>query len=100
VVQSKQNKSGSSFFAGVVVGGVIGAAAAFLFSPSGKELRQNIGEQSLLLGRKSSDFIQLAKEKSSYLGKTMSRTSAAGRRRKAPEADKELQMIPIPKDYI
>lgn len=91
--RNKQNKSGASFFAGVVVGGVLGAAAAFLFSPPGKEVRRNIGETGLLLKKRSADFIQLA-------GKTLSKTPASGRRKNGSEADKELQMIPIPKDYI
>ncbi|AIE61059.1 YtxH domain-containing protein [Bacillus methanolicus] len=54
----KEGNSGSKeFMIGAMIGGVIGAAVALLFAPkSGKELRNNLNEQAIVLKEKTGKF--------------------------------------------
>lgn len=64
-----EDESGSSgFLVGVIVGGIIGAAAALMLAPkSGKELRTDLNTQASTLKEKTSGYTDTAKEKSSDL---------------------------------
>ena len=64
-----EDESGSSgFLLGVIVGGLIGAAAALMLAPkSGKELRTDLNTQASTLKEKTSGYTDTAKEKSSDL---------------------------------
>lgn len=58
--------SSSNFVLGALVGGIVGAATALFLAPkSGKELREDLSEQSSVLMEKGNAFKQTATEKGS-----------------------------------
>jgi len=86
-VSENQNKSSKSFIMGAIVGGIVGAVTALLLAPkSGKEMREDINEQAAVLKERSlqlkdtavekgSEWISIAKEKSSEIAKTVNKQS-------------------------
>src|SRR4051812_31278656 len=74
--QNKNEQSGNSFLLGAFIGGVVGAAAALLFSPkSGSEIRSKINEQTGMLLDKTVDLRETVVNKGSQLAaKTTSLT--------------------------
>lgn len=75
-MSNESNINTKDFLIGALVGGAVGAISALMLAPkSGKEIRGNIGEQSELIKRKSSDIAQYAKEKSSNVAQTVSSQS-------------------------
>src|SRR5690606_30803580 len=72
---------------GAIVGGIVGAVTALLLAPkSGKEMREDINEQAAVLKERSlqlkdtavekgSEWISIAKEKSSEIAKTVNKQS-------------------------
>ncbi|GGL42386.1 YtxH domain-containing protein [Sporolactobacillus putidus] len=85
---------GLSFLSGVFLGGILGAAAMFFVaSPSGKKILQNIGQETISLKGKGSEFLKLAKNKSVSLKRSVPRDGKDG-------MGENSQMIPIPRDYV
>ncbi|MDQ0224567.1 YtxH domain-containing protein [Metabacillus niabensis] len=81
--------SNRDFMIGSIVGGLIGAAAALMLAPkSGKEIREELGQQANKMkeqsGRfsaeqifeKGSDFVNVAKDKTSTLSQVVSEQSS------------------------
>ncbi len=81
--------SNRDFMIGSIVGGLIGAAAALMLAPkSGKEIREELGQQANKMkehsGRfsaeqifeKGSEFVNVAKDKSSTLSQVVSEQSS------------------------
>lgn len=65
------------FLIGTFLGGVIGAGAALLFAPKpGREIRQDIGEQTITVKEKGTTIAKKAKEKSTDLAKSVSDQSS------------------------
>ncbi|MCR6095489.1 YtxH domain-containing protein [Salipaludibacillus agaradhaerens] len=63
------------FLIGTLIGGIVGASAAFLFAPkSGRELRQDINEQARAAKDKTSDWTNQAVEKGSTMASTAARS--------------------------
>jgi gas vesicle protein len=63
------------FLIGGLIGGIVGASAAFLFAPkSGRELRQDINEQARAAKDKTSDWTNQAVEKGSTMASTAARS--------------------------
>jgi gas vesicle protein len=63
-----QNINAKDFIIGALIGGIVGAAAAFLTAPkSGKELRSDLNEQASMLKEKSSQWKDTAMEKGTEL---------------------------------
>ncbi|MCR6107625.1 YtxH domain-containing protein [Salipaludibacillus agaradhaerens] len=63
------------FLIGSLIGGIVGASAAFLFAPkSGRELRQDINEQARAAKDKTSDWTNQAVEKGSTMASTAARS--------------------------
>lgn len=59
------NKKGKEFLVGVAVGGFIGAISALLFAPkSGKELREDIGQQYHKVAEKTQEIAGVVNQKS------------------------------------
>lgn len=89
VNQSKSEDSinAKDFLIGALIGGMAGAAAALFLAPkSGKELRNNLNEQALVLKDKTEQFREtamtkgnelatVAKEKTNSLSQTVSKQS-------------------------
>jgi gas vesicle protein len=95
---NKREKSLSvkDFIFGALLGGLVGSAAAVFLAPkSGREMRQDLGEQTVTLRQKSSSLAQLAKEKSGDLAKTVGDQSS-----NVVTRVKEWQMIPKAKDHL
>lgn len=85
---------GSAFLSGMLLGGMLGAAAIyFIVSPSGRKVLQNVGQESISLKGKGSDFLKLAKNKSVSLKRSVLRREKHG-------ISDNGQMIPIPRDYV
>ncbi|MFD2618022.1 YtxH domain-containing protein [Terrilactibacillus laevilacticus] len=109
--EKNQGKRGSLFFAGMMLGSLLGASAALLLTPkTGKDMRTQVDRGTHSIRRKSVDFIQLAKERSSSLAKSVSdkqmiqyvKKSIPGRKNRQnvnlkPSKDVKLT---APKDYI
>ena len=86
-MSENKNKSSKSFIMGAIVGGIVGAVTALLLAPkSGKEMREDINEQAAVLKERSlqlkdttvekgSEWISIAKEKSSEIAKTVNKQS-------------------------
>lgn len=86
-MSEKQNKSSKSFIVGAIVGGIVGAVTALLLAPkSGKEMREDLNAQATELKKRSlqlkdtavekgSEWISVAKEKSTELAKTVNKQS-------------------------
>jgi len=86
-VSENQNKSCKGFIMGAIVGGIVGAVTALLLAPkSGKEMREDLNAQAEVLKErtlqlkdsaveKGSEWISLAKEKSTELAKTVNKQS-------------------------
>ena len=86
-MSENKNKSSKSFIMGAIVGGIVGAVTALLLAPkSGKEMREDINEQAAVLKEralqlkdtaveKGSEWISIAKEKSSEIAKTVNKQS-------------------------
>ena len=65
------------FVIGAIVGGVVGGLTALMFAPkSGKELRDDLSNQSQVVKRKGGDLAVIAKEKSSHLAKVVTEQSS------------------------
>lgn len=97
-MSNKQDKklSFKAFVVGAVLGGIAGSVTALLFAPkSGKEMREDLGEQTVTLKQKSSSLAQLAKEKSSDLAKTVGDQSST-----VVSKVKEWQILPKGKDHL
>ncbi|MDQ0156565.1 YtxH domain-containing protein [Robertmurraya andreesenii] len=85
--QKEHNLSSRDFLLGAIIGGAIGAAAAFFLTPkAGKELRQNLSTQAQSLREKTgqfrdaavgrgSEWVDAAKEKTSSIGQAVSKQS-------------------------
>lgn len=83
-----KNNNNKNFVIGSLVGGIVGAAAALFFAPkSGKEIRENLGQQANAMkdrtGRITSDAFEkgtgianVAKEKSVSLSQVVSEQSS------------------------
>lgn len=86
-MSENQNKSCKGFIMGAIVGGIVGAVTALLLAPkSGKEMREDLNTQAEVLKErtlqlkdsaveKGSEWISLAKEKSTELAKTVNKQS-------------------------
>ncbi len=60
------------FMIGAFVGGIVGAGAALLYAPkSGKEIRQDLGEQTITIKEKGSHLAQKAKNTSTSIARTV-----------------------------
>ena len=78
------DRNGSEFFAGLVIGGLIGAAAGVLLAPqSGEETRAQIRDTSLELKDRASETIGEAREKAEAI--------VADARRRAEEITAEAR---------
>lgn len=67
------NKSGKSFIAGAIIGGLIGAASALLFAPkAGKELREDITEQYHKTSAKTKEIAETVSHKTQEIAKEVS----------------------------
>lgn len=65
------------FIVGAFLGGIAGAGAALLFAPKpGRELRQDLGEQTITIKEKGTNLAQKAMDKSSDLAKVVSDQSS------------------------
>lgn len=85
---SKDGINSKDFLIGTLVGGIVGATTALFLAPkSGKELRDNIGEQAVIVKEKtgkitngalekSNEFAAIAKEKSANLSQAVSDQSS------------------------
>ncbi|MEH7124119.1 YtxH domain-containing protein [Bacillus sp. JJ1532] len=85
--KSEENINTKDFLIGALIGGMVGAAAALFLAPkSGKELRNNINEQAVVLKEKTgqlresamskgTQFAGAAKEKSNVLAQSVSKQS-------------------------
>ncbi|MFY0762557.1 YtxH domain-containing protein [Metabacillus dongyingensis] len=85
---SKDGINSKDFLIGTLVGGIVGATTALFLTPkSGKELRDNIGEQAVIVKErtgkitndaieKSNELAALAKEKSANLTQVVSDQSS------------------------
>lgn len=85
---SKDGINSKDFLIGTLVGGIVGATTALFLAPkSGKELRDNIGEQAIIVKEKtgkitndalekSNEFAAIAKEKSANLSQAVSDQSS------------------------
>lgn len=77
-MMGKENNNSDSlnfkdFMIGAFFGGIVGASTALLFAPkTGKEMRQNIGDQTISLKEKGTTLAQKAKERSTDIAKTVS----------------------------
>lgn len=97
-MSKKQDKklSFKAFVVGALLGGIAGSATALLLAPkSGKEMRNDLGEQTVTLKQKSSSLAQLAKEKSSDLAKTVGDQSST-----VVSKVKEWQILPKGKEHL
>ena len=97
-MSEKKEKSLSfkDFVFGAILGGLVGSATALLLAPkSGKEMREDLGEQTITLRQKSSSIAQLAKERSSDLAKTVGDQSST-----VVSRVKEWQILPKAKDNL
>lgn len=86
-INQENNFNTKDFLIGAFIGGVVGAATALFFSPkSGKDIRQNISSQaSSIIERtgqirdvavtKGSEIAEVAKEKTTSFGQTVSKQS-------------------------
>lgn len=82
------------FVIGAFFGGIVGGATALLFAPkTGKEIRQNIGEQSITLKERGTTIAQKAKERSTDFAKTVSDQSS-----NVVSRVKEWQIVPKTKE--
>ena len=71
-----QKNNSKDFLIGTLVGGIIGGVTAFLLAPkSGKELRDDISEQSVQLRNKGVEITSIAQERASSIVKTVSEQS-------------------------
>ncbi|TCP32040.1 gas vesicle protein [Scopulibacillus darangshiensis] len=108
----RKQGNGRGLLFGFVIGSLTGAAAALLLSPkSGNEIRSNLNRQTITLKKKSTDFAQIAKEKSSTLAKTVSQSNVvnlvkdwksvqSGKINTTPEASQSENPDQLfPKDY-
>ncbi|MTT32525.1 hypothetical protein GMB86_10955 [Terrilactibacillus sp. BCM23-1] len=107
----KQSKKGSLFFTGMMLGSLLGASAALLLTPkTGKDMRIQLDRGTHSIRRKSVDFIQLAKERSTNLAKSVSdkqmvqyvKKSIPSRKKRQNvnlKSSKEIK-VTAPKDYI
>lgn len=78
--QKEHNQSSRDFLLGAIIGGAIGAAAAFFLTPkAGKELRQNLSAQAQSLREKTGQFRDAAVERGSeWAGAAKEKTSSIG----------------------
>ncbi|WP_280769950.1 YtxH domain-containing protein [Salipaludibacillus daqingensis] len=69
------NINTKDFLIGGLVGGVVGAAVTFLWTPkSGREIRQNINQQAKVAKHKTTDWTSQAVEKGSTMASTAARS--------------------------
>lgn len=85
---SKDGINSKDFMIGTLVGGIVGATTALFLAPkSGKELRDNIGEQAVIVKEKTgkitndalekgNEFAAIAKEKSATLSQAVTDQSS------------------------
>lgn len=85
---SKDGINSKDFLIGTLVGGIVGATTALFLAPkSGKELRDNIGEQAVIVKEKTgkitndalekgNEFAAIAKEKSATLSQAVTDQSS------------------------
>lgn len=84
--------NGKDFAIGVLVGGILGAAAALLLAPkAGRELRQDVTSQASNLKTKSADYTTVVKEKATDLSQKVQEQSA-----KVVDKAKSLKPQPTP----
>lgn len=70
------NINAKDFLIGALIGGVVGSIGALMLAPkSGRELRDDINEQSKVLKGKTTNIANYAKEKSSNIAQTVSQQS-------------------------
>lgn len=75
-----KQQQGKGFLAGIIIGSVAGVVTALLLSPrSGDEIRSNLNRQSITLKKRSTDFAQTAKEKSSTIAKSVSQSNVVNK---------------------
>ena len=91
--QSRNEESSNSFLLGALIGGVVGAAAAFLLAPkTGKELRVRLSSSAETLKDKTSSLSQeLVQQSSGLISKVKGKS--VNLNEKAEEA--EVNYIPI-----
>lgn len=83
-----KNSNGKDFIVGSLIGGLVGAATALLLAPkSGKEMRNNLGQQASMMKErtgkitndaleKGSEFASVAKDKTSSLSQVVTEQSS------------------------
>jgi gas vesicle protein len=72
------NINSKDFMIGTLIGGIVGAATALLLAPkSGKDLRNDLNEQAVVLKEKSGQWKDTAVEKSNELAAVAKEKSAA-----------------------
>ncbi|MBD1380151.1 YtxH domain-containing protein [Metabacillus arenae] len=84
---SKESINSKDFLIGTLIGGIVGATTALFLAPkSGKELRENIGQQATVVKERTgkitndalergSEFANLAKEKTATISQSVSEQS-------------------------
>jgi len=95
-------EGGSGFFAGFILGGLVGAAAALLLTPrSGEETRESLMDRGIVLKVKAEEVASRAKEEADELiarGKTVledqkSRLKEAVEEGKEAAAEKKAELL-------
>ncbi|MEG9297177.1 YtxH domain-containing protein [Mangrovibacillus sp. Mu-81] len=72
------NINSKDFMIGTLIGGIVGAATALLLAPkSGKDLRNDLNEQAVVIKEKSGQWKDTAVEKSNELAAVAKEKSAA-----------------------
>ncbi|MCA1056871.1 YtxH domain-containing protein [Rossellomorea aquimaris] len=72
------NINSKDFMIGTLIGGIVGAATALLLAPkSGKDLRNDLNEQAIVIKEKSGQWKDTAVEKSNELAAVAKEKSAA-----------------------
>lgn len=110
--RADERMSTKDFLIGALVGGIVGATTALLLAPkSGKDLRQDINEQSHLIKEKTStfkdtaidkgsEFVAAAKEKTASLSQTVQEQSANIMNKIKSEKDAALDDLELTEEEI
>lgn len=74
---NQSNINAKDFIIGSLVGGIVGAATALFLAPkSGKELRNDLNDQAIVLKDKSTEIASKAKETSQTIAKSVQEQSS------------------------
>ncbi|NSL51324.1 YtxH domain-containing protein [Calidifontibacillus erzurumensis] len=92
----QKTTGGKEFFIGVMIGGLVGAAAALLWAPkSGRELRSNINDQAQIAKEKGEKLAESAKQKTIVLIDKVKKAGFPQTDEIIEDIENEVQYIPL-----